>query len=480
VEDGLETIYLIGAGASLPAQLPGIPFFEDVIHSDKKDYYFERSLKAQAKKLVKITNEEFEKPDLESFLTLIVDLEDDRYRKLIEHKYPEVENIAKTELKSIKISTHDYIRKRLECINTDTVEYLAPLLGTSLQGIPLNVFTMNYDGTIELVCEKYNLKYSDGFNPYWDPDTFKDPSTMVRIFKLHGSLYWLKSASRRVIRVPLKGLEMDKVKYFSDDLVSEMMIYPALQKEKYSEIYSWLSHKFILALNDTRCCVIIGYSLRDRDLRENIVDALYSNPNLWLVIISPTASSIKRNFFIDIEISSRIMVIDSGIEETLTNRVLQSKLAKLNEVRQWEENAWINQLRSEQLSFYDWKHIIIKYEEIEHNDRIAYIVERLSKFRFRVVVGYIESLVGKKSLYFLLQYYNSKDLKRCGIWKKILTTYCSLLEYAFFESCEGKNPVTLDQNLVNDARSIHMFDWKPLKDDTELCILVISIVPSQL
>ena len=331
----LETIYLIGAGASLPANIPGIDlitknFFEDVVHSDKKDRYFEKSLKMHAKRLEKITNKEFQEPDLESFLTLIVDLEDDRYRKLIEYKY-QVKNITKAHLKNIKIGTHNYIRKRLECINSDTVEYLAPLVGTSHQGIPLNVFTMNYDGTIELICEKYNIKYSDGFNPYWDPTTFEDPSTMVKIFKLHGSLYWLKSASRRVIRVPVKGLEMDKVKYFSDDMVSEMMIYPALQKEKYSEICSWLSHKFIQTLNDTRCCVIIGYRLRDKDLRENIVDALYGNSNLWLVIINPTASSIKRNFFTDIEISSRVMVIDSGIEETVTNRELHSKLAKINE-----------------------------------------------------------------------------------------------------------------------------------------------------
>jgi hypothetical protein len=389
------------------------------------------------------------------------------HKKLIEYKYPEVKNITKSDLKNIKIGTHDYIRKRLECINSDTVEYLAPLVETSLQGMPLNVFTMNYDGTIELICEKYNIKYSDGFNPYWDPTTFEDPSTMVKIFKLHGSLYWLKSASRRVIRVPVKGLEMDKVKYFSDDMVSEMMIYPALQKEKYSEIYSWLSHKFILALNATRCCVIIGYSLRDKELRENIVDALYRNSNLWLVLISPNAASIKTAFFADIDISSRVMVIDSGIEETVTARELQSKLDKLKVVRQLEEKVWIDQLRNEQRLSNDWLDIINKYEEVDHDDRIVYIVERLATFRFRIVNGSIEYTAGKKSLYRLLTYYKTKDLKRCKIWEKIFVTYCSLIEYAFFDSCEGKNPFTLEQNLVYEARSIHGFDWKPLKDGTE-------------
>jgi hypothetical protein len=78
---------------------------------------------------------------------------------------------------------------------------------------------------------------------------------------LHGSLYWLKSASGKIIRVPLKGLELSNIKYFLDESLSEMMIYPALRKEKYSEVYSWLSSKFISELNNSELCIIIGYSL---------------------------------------------------------------------------------------------------------------------------------------------------------------------------------------------------------------------------
>ena len=120
---------------------------------------------------------------------------------------------------------------------------------------------------------------------------------------------------------------MNKVKYYSDDAVSEMMIYPALQKEKYSEIYSWLSQKFILTLNIARNCVIIGYSFRDKDLRENIIDALYRNSNLWLIIISPNASIRKMEYFTNIEISSRVIVMNMDVEEVIITRQLASKLA---------------------------------------------------------------------------------------------------------------------------------------------------------
>ena len=96
-----------------------------------------------------------------------------------------------------------------------------------------------------------------------------------------------------------------------------------------------------------------------------------------------------------------------------------------------------------------------------------YIVERLATFRFRIVNGSIEYAAGKKSLHRLLTYCKTKDLKRCKIWKKIFVTYCSLIEYGFFDICEGTKPFTLEQNLVYKARSIHAFDWKPLKDGTE-------------
>jgi hypothetical protein len=91
----------------------------------------------------------------------------------------------------------------------------------------LRIFTLNYDGTIEIICEKNNVDFSDGFNQYWNPDTFENAK--VNIFKLHGSLYWFRTASGKIIKVPVKGLPVRTLKYLSDETVSEMMIYPALQ-----------------------------------------------------------------------------------------------------------------------------------------------------------------------------------------------------------------------------------------------------------
>jgi hypothetical protein len=45
-----------------------------------------------------------------------------------------------------------------------------------------------------------------------------------------------------------------------------MMIYPALRKNKQSEVYLWLHANFINELNMATICVIIGYSLEMRTL----------------------------------------------------------------------------------------------------------------------------------------------------------------------------------------------------------------------
>jgi len=268
----LRIIYLFGAGASLPASLPGIgkmteDFFTNIIHSNKNLSEIEEHLREKVKVLEKITKESFDRFDLETFITLIVDLANNEYKTIFQKNYPDLENISKEDLQNIKLMTYGYIRQKLEGINSEVVTYLSPLQGLIGKNNSLNIFTLNYDGTIEALCEKHAISYSDGFTPYWDPNIFNDPNIKVKILKLHGSLYWLKSASGKIIRVPLKGLEIGNVKYFLDESLSEMMIYPALRKEKYSEVYSWLSSKFISELNNSELCIIIGYSFRDKDIR---------------------------------------------------------------------------------------------------------------------------------------------------------------------------------------------------------------------
>ena len=165
-------------------------------------------------------------------MSLIKNLEDIEYKKLIENKYTEIIKIDYSLIDNIYKKTQSFIRESIEKIESNGYEYLSPLRGF-LQDQPLEIFTLNYDGVIDLLCEQHNLEYSDRFTPYWNPQIFDDPSILIKIYRLHGSLYWFKTSNEKVIRIPVIGLNINNVKYISSEGLFEMMIYPTLQKEKY-------------------------------------------------------------------------------------------------------------------------------------------------------------------------------------------------------------------------------------------------------
>lgn len=112
-----------------------------------------------------------------------------------------------------------------------------------------------------------------------------------------------------------------------------MVIYPVLQKEKNSEIYSWLSNTFKVILKESNILLVIGYSFRDEDITSTIFEAMQSNPELWVIILSPRALA-KYDYFqgLSEDNRSRIITINDDIQEALKNSNL------LRDVQELEEN----------------------------------------------------------------------------------------------------------------------------------------------
>ena len=73
-------IFLLGAEISKPAMLPDIP----TLTNDYFEYIKNKEFSKQIQKLWEITKDYFtERKDLESFMSLIYELEDDRQKKLL-------------------------------------------------------------------------------------------------------------------------------------------------------------------------------------------------------------------------------------------------------------------------------------------------------------------------------------------------------------------------------------------------------------
>ena len=379
-----DIIFLLGAGASRPAGIPTIPemtkdFLEKPLRYSESTNY--TNLESDVTTLADVTQDYYGKKDLELIMSLILMFQDSQFRKLLESKYKEMAKIDEKHLGFIKNLINGYIRKECENIDSNAVEYLWPLQGL-IYSDKLKIFTLNYDGTIEIFCEKNNIDFSDGFNQYWDPKSFE--KTKVNLFKLHGSLYWFRTESGKIIKVPVKGLTVRSLKYLSDESVSEMMIYPALQKNKQSEVYLWLHGTFINQLNVATTCIIIGYSFRDEDIVNNIIDALNRNPDLWLIIISPNASDYKNKHFTHPDLASRVVTISKKIQDVVTNRKLDGYIQSLKTARAIENDMWKRQYSSPdrvdaiEKTINNYRRIGY-VDPIQHEDRIRWINEKLAK-----------------------------------------------------------------------------------------------------
>ena len=454
-ESSLKTIFLFGAGASRDAGIPTIQeltseFVNDPVKATGTLVKFGTTMTKEDITILSQVAEKFlGASDIEVIMSLILRLEDKKEKELLEGKFPELKKLGESKLYLIKDLIQGYIRKKCEDIKD--VEYLWPLEGMS-NNQKLNIFTLNYDATIEIFCEKKGIKYTDGFEPDWNPERFDDENMNLNLFKLHGSLYWFRTKSNKTIKVPMKGLQASRIKYLTDEEVSEMMIYPTLEKNKQLGVYSWLSQKFKDMLNQSDVCVIMGYSFRDSDIKESIIESLSSNPNLWLVIANPHASDYKDKIF-DGEVASRIVTMNMNMSQSLTDRNLNSYLEILKTTRLSEESTWKNQSTSQTRFDTEWSWILRNYLRIGHHDRVKWLVEELSQRTFQNIAenfpNCVEGVVGPKSLQYALEYAKKQESKKLDIWKKIFFEYCQVLEYEFFNNSiqtffVKSNPVTKD------------------------------------
>jgi hypothetical protein len=376
-QEDYKIMFLLGAGASLPAGLADVMtltkmFFKSLDESDELDDI----LKDKTRRLSNSAFEHFApRQDLESIMTLVGDLNNGQQKKLFQSTYNQLETFSDTELKEINNFIHNYLRHILENVNADSVNYLLPLLGFR-QKYDLEIFTLNYDGVLDIFLNKSGVDYSDGFSPFWSPNLFDDNMIPVKIYRLHGSLFWFKIPNGKAIRIPIRGVEIKNIKYISGEDMDEMLIYPTLTKEKHFEIYTFLSNRFISKLRSSHLCVVIGYSFRDKDLTDILIEGLQNNQNLWIIIVSPAATNHKPILAVGApEMNSRIICLDFCVEDIMRSGKLYRVVEKLRKNISDEKLLWIRQLHSEGPSL--WNSVLNTYYTLGAVDRIAYIRNKL-------------------------------------------------------------------------------------------------------
>lgn len=150
---------------------------------------------------------------------------------------------------------------------------------------PPDIFTVNYDPCVESYCDQCDLECQTGFRSSRWLDSFSVPrKTLLRLFKLHGSVTWYKG-SDGVKESPSsfgnrKTLTMDGP-------AESAVLYPIHGKASFAEPYLSLLLRFRDALREAGRCIAIGYSFRDPTICDLFLDGMRLNNSLRIQIVDP-------------------------------------------------------------------------------------------------------------------------------------------------------------------------------------------------
>jgi len=181
---------------------------------------------------------------------------------------PRVSTILLEKAKELILGTYSQVRPE---IVQETYEPAYAVMQKYARGT-LDLFTLNYDPAIEIFCTLKGITLLTGFVAEGIERVWRNRfetanaggSLRVRLYKLHGSVTWF-SYDSKIIEVS-GGFGQQTFVTLTGKPAQNMVIYPALSKETYSEPYASLMDHFRTTLRTADCCLVIGCSFRDEEV----------------------------------------------------------------------------------------------------------------------------------------------------------------------------------------------------------------------
>jgi len=283
-----KIIYLLGAGASFCAGLPGIFQLTNLVRSQLHN----TSLNGFDGIIQSLTDSGIKEPNIEDILSELY------YRlSAIAPAHPKrkqfkiiFEEVCQVIHNTLKVDTtteyHKEFVQRVVSRREAEPAKKAP---------PVQIFTTNYDLLIELACEESHMVAINGFEGIfhrrWNlgcfdcdigkatthPKTprFEPSARHIRLYKLHGSLSWFEDNGEFYEEKPTSGSKR-----------VPLIIYPS--RLKYAESirppFDWLFRRFGAAVSEARLLICIGYRFGDKNLNQYIFTGL--DRGLFLLVLS--------------------------------------------------------------------------------------------------------------------------------------------------------------------------------------------------
>lgn len=297
---GEDIIFFLGAGASVDAGIPDTyQFVEDFKRIIKKK---DSGLSEQLLRILEIRegfNEinfgaKEKEVDVEQLLETLSRLANKDKDVLLDFYEEKLLNKGLKQdaqvFQKLRRLLEDFIREKVVVEEEKELEYLKELLKFKT---PLEIFSVNYDTCIEQLSHINHMRYTDGFDTYWDKSNFSKDFD-IKHYKMHGSVIWYENKkTKEIVKIPVhafideKPVELRLI--FGED-VEPLLIYPA-QKMEYVEPLTELQLMFKerVVKKGTKILTVVGYSFRDDYIIHMLWDAGRVNEDLHIVLVNPNA-----------------------------------------------------------------------------------------------------------------------------------------------------------------------------------------------
>ena len=194
---------------------------------------------------------------------------------------------------------------------------------------PVEIFTTNYDLSLEQALEEQLVPYFDGFvgsdSAFLDLDSMAEddlPPRWARLWKIHGSINWWMTAKQKIRR------SRDKVEG------EQLLIYPSHLKYDQSRqmpYYAMLDRLRVFLRSDQCVLVTCGYSFGDEHINAIIAQGLSGNSNAACLgmIFNDRNTAPKAVKLAKRHANLTLLAADGGVVGTV-DRVWDSKVKDVN------------------------------------------------------------------------------------------------------------------------------------------------------
>ncbi len=319
---------------------------------------------------------------------------------------------------------------RIKCQEAGDISYLKPMLqsfGVTTSGI--DIFTLNYDPTIETVCEVENVSYTDGFDPYWNPQLLQEDRFQVRLHKVHGSVFWFYRGPGHFVKVPVKG-DLKDLRFFTGETLSELLIYPAQEKKLDAGPYPFILNALREKLRSATLLIVIGYGFRDSNVRNLVLEQMRANPDLWMMLVSRSADTRKIALCKeDPDLDTRIVAFNADARIFIGQRELGESIRRLYNIRANEASTRATQANMKALYEYQWADCIRNYRILNHYAKIREIgSELLFSGQYKHQSYQVEIVLFDVALQFGVDEFLRKNRDWASRWFSFFRDCCLVLD----------------------------------------------------